>query len=212
REFMGEINFERRDQLLAIAHDASNKIVEEWKDINPNKEIAVLLFGSVAKGLVKRPEHKDPSNIDLAVIGDFSPEESEALFDAIRPYRADVQDMILQDCDEIESEDHNPGNLGVLVQNTEKMSNGHFSGAINHISAGAFALYDPSNMWNAIEEHTLTEMAKEQKTKRKKRHRAVIPEWRSFEKRLRNAEARVNERPQLNQSGVIYQQLELSVT
>ena len=55
RDFMDEIDFDRRNKLLGMAQEANHKIIEEWKGINPDKNIAVILFGSVAKGLVKNP-------------------------------------------------------------------------------------------------------------------------------------------------------------
>ena len=74
----------------------------------------------------------------MAVIGDITDNESERLFDAIRPYRTAIQEKILSDCDKVESDDTNPGNLGILIQHTDKLTNGHYSGAAAHIMAGLF--------------------------------------------------------------------------
>lgn len=210
REFMSDIDFDRRDHLLGMAYEASNKIVEEWRRINPDKDVAVILFGSVAKGLVKNPDHKDPSNIDMAVIGDITDDESEKLFDAIRPYRTSIQEKILIDCVEVESEDINPGNLGVLIQHTDKLTNGHYSGAAAHIMAGAFPLHDPQNIWTGIEHYALKKMSEEQNHKRQRRQALVIPEWRNFEPRIRYTENRKIEKPKLKTQGVIFEQLPLS--
>lgn len=210
RDFMDEIDFDRRNKLLGMAQEANHKIIEEWKGINPDKNIAVILFGSVAKGLVKKSDHKDPSNIDMAVIGDITDNESERLFDAIRPYRTAIQEKILSDCDKVESDDTNPGNLGILIQHTDKLTNGHYSGAAAHIMAGAFSLYDPQDIWTEIEQYALEKMAEEQKHKRQHRQTSVIPEWKSFERRIRYAEKRGVEKPILEPQGVIFEQLPLT--
>ncbi|MCL5970090.1 MAG: hypothetical protein M1450_01135, partial [Patescibacteria group bacterium] len=60
RKFMESVDYERRKELLEKAVHLSESIVASWKEINPDKPIAIILFGSVAKGLVKQTQNPDP--------------------------------------------------------------------------------------------------------------------------------------------------------
>ncbi|MDP2637616.1 MAG: nucleotidyltransferase domain-containing protein [Candidatus Levybacteria bacterium] len=163
-----EVDYDRREELLCMAHELTNHIISSWKRINPNTEIAVILFGSVAKGLVKKADHPDPSNIDLAVIGDISDEERTELYDRIRPKRKDVQRRIIANNPHISPEikqkaienqyvdrNENFGNAGVFIQTPEKVKKNNYSVGITYIKSNAQTLYDPSGIWQEIEKETL---------------------------------------------------------
>lgn len=155
RRFMENVDYERRKELLEKAVHLSESIVSSWKEINPDKPIAIILFGSVAKGLVKQTQNPDPSNIDLAVMGDINPEERERLMENIRPHRKTVQEWILQKVPFINSPERNPGNAGVIVQNSEKVKKDNLEPAKNYITSGAIALYDPEGIWKELETQAL---------------------------------------------------------
>lgn len=154
-EFMQNVDYERREELLQAARHLTEGIVGAWKQIDPKEDIAVLLFGSVAKGLVKREDHPDPSNVDLAVIGNIRPDQRVLLLDAIRPERERIREEILARVPVLHSKERNPGNAGVMVQHTDKLRNGEYYGARNYIASGAFALYDPTNIWGQMEQEAL---------------------------------------------------------
>jgi predicted nucleotidyltransferase len=153
--FMHDVDYDQREFLLGQAGDLTLGIVESWQQIAPDKPIAVVLYGSVAKGLVKRPDHPDPSNIDLTVIGDISPEQRLELMDSIRSRREKVRERILARVPKVDSREHNPGNAGVMVQHTDRLLNGGFYGARNYIASGAFALHDPKGIWKSIESEAI---------------------------------------------------------
>lgn len=153
--FMNEIDYKWRDMLEIMAQELTNEIVFKWHKINATKDIAVVLFGSVAKGLVKRPDHPDPSNIDLSVIGNINIYERERLFDAIRPRRKEIQRRITANCSAIETGKPNPGNAGVSIQNIEKLKKDCYEPARRYVASNAYALYDPSGIWKEIETEAL---------------------------------------------------------
>lgn len=166
--YMTTVDYQRRNELLQLARNLTSCIVKEWRKIDRHKPIAVILFGSVAKGLVRRGDHPDPSNIDLAVIGEFTEVEMESLFNAISTKRREAQQIILSSCPMIVSKEKNPGNAGVHIQSIKNMKSGDYAGAISHINAGGFAIYDSSNIWQKIEEEALIFMAKRAIDKRGK--------------------------------------------
>lgn len=155
QRFMESVDYERRDQLLGYAKELTEEIVSSWQTINSDEPIAVVLFGSVAKGLVKNCRDGDPSNIDLAVIGKIKDHEKDELFDAIRNKRKEIQERILSSCNEIDSPESNPGNAGVFIQDVSKIEKGKYGDARNYISSGAIALHDPSGIWERIEDRAL---------------------------------------------------------
>ncbi len=155
RAYMLDVDYDRREQLLTQAGKLTTHIVEKWREIDPTQEVAVLLFGSVAKGLVKRPDHPDPSNIDLAVIGNISDEQRDQLLTSIRPERDRLRDEILAGVPVLDSSERNPGNAGVMVQHVSKLTNGSYYGARNYIASGAIPLHDPTGIWRGIEREAL---------------------------------------------------------
>lgn len=168
KKFMEQVDFERRDELLGYSLELTDTIVSSWQQINPDKPIAVLLFGSVAKGLVKKADNSDPSNIDMGVIGNITDTERESLLDAIRPKRQEIQRKILGTCPEVDSNEPNPGNAGVLVQSINKVIDSRYGVARGYyISSGAIPLYDPEGIWREIEEKALQTQAEKIRRQRK---------------------------------------------
>lgn len=156
KEFMKVVDYERRKELLGMACELTDCIIDKWGIINPGKNIAVVLFGSIAKGLVKKSDHSDPSNIDLTVIGMFSPEEKELLFNEIRPKRTEIQERILKDCpNAADRAGLCVGNAGVHIQCPEKLIKNNYSGALEYIKSKATPLYDPSGIWRNLEKEAL---------------------------------------------------------
>lgn len=169
KKFMESVDYQRRRELLEKAGHLSESIVLSWSEINPDKPIAVILFGSVAKGLVKHTQNPDPSNIDLAVIGEISAEERERLMDSIRPHRKTVQEWILQRVPFINSSERNPGNAGVIIQNSEKLTKDNFEPAKNYITSGAIALHDPEGIWKELETQALNNTYERMSRKNKRK-------------------------------------------
>jgi hypothetical protein len=155
---MAEVCYERREELLLLAKDLTGVIVSEWGKISSDKDIAVVLFGSVARGLVRSREHPDPSNIDMSIIGNFSEEERLMLLDAIRPARQEIRLKIIKTCVGQEFSGIS-GNAGVYVQNVDKLINNKFACAKEYISSNAFSLHDPSGIWKMVEESALNHEA-----------------------------------------------------
>lgn len=171
-DFMKKVDYLKRDEMFGYAVDMSKHIVEKWREINSEIPVAVILFGSVAKGLVKSAENPDPSNIDLAVIGTISDSERERLYDSIRERRGEIQQNILSSHSEIDSPEDNPGNVGVIIQDTHKVINGNFTAAINYIASCATPLHDDAGIWQAIEDEALERSY--EKTKHKKKNSTLL--------------------------------------
>lgn len=166
--FMKDVDLEWRDQLLDMAYELTETIVQSWRKINTNSDIAVLLYGSVAKGLTKKPTHEDPSNIDMAVIGNIGDCERLDLYDAIRPKRQEIQQRILAKCPVVNSDEINPGNAGVTIQDLSRIRNNYYYGVRSYIAAGAKTLYDESGIWRNIEMEAIA-FARENTTPRGKK-------------------------------------------
>lgn len=158
--FMKEdVDYERREELRCMANELVGCIVSSWRTINPQKDIAIILFGSIAKGLVKRPDHPNPSNVDLAVIGNFTPEEKSELFDGIRFKRKEIQQRTINGNTNIDPSERNPGNAGVLIQTPDKLIVNDFSATRIYIRSNAQPLYDPAGIWKKIERRALEHFA-----------------------------------------------------
>ncbi len=157
KEFMSSVDYQRRQELYLLAEQMTECIVFEWKKINSQREIAVVIFGSIVRGLVKCPAHPDPSNIDMAVIGDISDCERSMLLDSIRPTRERVKNVVLSGCSNlIESLDQfKGGNAGVIVQNIQKLTVNSYSQTIEYIRANATPTYDPEGIWGKVENDAL---------------------------------------------------------
>ncbi len=159
-EFMQHVDYERRNTLLGYAKELSSCIVEKWETIAPEKPIAIVLFGSIARGLVKSPHHPDPSNIDLAVIGDFSEQERLDLFDAIRPKRLEMKREILSDCPNFNyNSTECSGNAGVHIQRSEKLIKNNFSLALEYMEGTTISLHDPSGIWEGLQKQAISYVA-----------------------------------------------------
>lgn len=162
-ELMESVDYSRRGELLNLAREFCNDIVDTWKGINPDKEIAVLLYGSVARGLVKNPNYPQPSDIDLTVIADFSEEERVQLRERIHPMRDAIREQVVKSCPNIlgvPPEDIRYA--GMMVQNTKKLTKNAFSDAIHYIGSCITPLYDPSRLWVNIESQALQFVANKQ--------------------------------------------------
>lgn len=164
QKFMAQdVDYERREVLLSMALELTSCIVNSWQAINPQKDIAIILFGSIAKGLVKRPSHPNPSNVDLAVIGDFTPEERDKLFDGIRCKRGEIQQKIIDGNPNIDPAETNPGNAGVFIQTPAKLTGNNFSATRVYVRSNAQALHDPAGIWKNIEKKALAHFAEMKK-------------------------------------------------
>lgn len=141
-EYMESVDMEWREHLFSVAQETADHIKEQAEKMGKEK-IAIVLFGSVAKGLTKSPDHSDPSNIDMVVIGDFLDEEKEELFDKVRPIRNEKAEEI--------------GNtVGVHIQDRSIFTKNNHNDALNYIASGATALYDPHAVWSNIESEALS--------------------------------------------------------
>lgn len=165
QRFMERVDPDRRNELYGLAVDLTEHIVSSWKRINPDKDIAVILYGSIAKGLVKKKDDPDPSNVDLAVLGDFTEEEREKLFDEIRCRRQEIGEILTKECTLIAEDNRGVkgGNAGVNIQNIEKLTKSKYGEVIKYVRSCAFALYDPANIWANLENEALGLHIAEQK-------------------------------------------------
>ena len=173
--FMTQVDPDRGETLKGYATELTEEIVSSWQNIAPEKPIAVVLFGSVARGLVKSQMHTDPSNIDLSVMGDINEEEREKLFDLIRPQRVSTQEKILKDCPDVQTGELNPGNAGVHIQHVDKLrKNGFHSTLYWYIASSAQALHDPDNVWGQLESDALDYYIKNKRRKWPREHTEYV--------------------------------------
>lgn len=170
QEYMAHVDYGRQEVLTRLAQELTSDIAYQWHRINPNSDIAILLFGSVAKGLVRNADHPDPSNIDLAVIGNIRDIEREKLFDRIKAKRSYVKGQILASCPSISSPEANPGNAGVIIQDISKVVKGDYNVARTYIAGGARPLYDPGSIWKPIETAALHSYESFVASKQRKKH------------------------------------------
>lgn len=147
--FMEDVDYEWREQLLKLSKVVAFGLVCAWGEIS-KKPIAVVLYGSIARGLVKRPDHPDPSNIDIAAIADFTDNEKEQLFDKIRPVREAMARYVKSKCPEI-THNSNGGNVGVHLNTIRSLEVANYSSTINLLQAAATPLYDPNDIWKRLE-------------------------------------------------------------
>lgn len=160
-KYMNSVDMEWREVLYDKANLISTQIVEQAKAIG-KEDFAILLFGSVAKGLTREKKHDDPSNIDLAVIGEFTDKEREGLLNRIRTIRGREEKEI-------------GNNVGVFVQTPVKLRKSNYGTALMYIGSSARALYDPRGIWSTLEEEALA--ANSNCKKEKKQNGDYIPKW-----------------------------------
>ena|SRR3989344_9266915 len=141
KKYMNSVDMKWRQSLYAKAILISEEVAAHARGIG-KEDFAILLFGSVAKGLTRSQHDADPSNIDLAVIGEFTDQDREELLNRIRPIR-----------DREEKEIGN--NVGVFVQTPEKLRKTNYSTAIMYIGSSARTLYDPKGIWADLEKEAL---------------------------------------------------------
>jgi len=170
-EFMDRVDYGRQYELIGLAYELTGAILDAWAEMTPgqDRDVAVILFGSVAKGLVKKPDDPDPSNIDLAVIGDFKDGERDILLNAIRPKRDEIGRKIRESVPHIESPESNPGNAGVFVQHTDKLEASAYGQARMYISSNAIAIHDPAGIWRGLETEALKELGRRMQAKEERR-------------------------------------------
>ena len=160
KEYMNHVDLKWREVLYQKANLISSQIVEQAKEMG-KEDFAVLIFGSVAKGLTRGQNHPDPSNIDLAVIGEFTEEEREELLNRIRPIRDNEEEKI-------------GSNVGVFVQTPDKLRKSNYGASLMYIGSSARALYDPKGMWAGLEKEALLATSDR---KGKKQNGTVVPKW-----------------------------------
>lgn len=153
-QYMASTDLSWRETLYFLATDVANFIVAQAREMgliknlrdaqtrNEDNDIAVLMFGSVAKRLSRTQEHQDPSNIDLAIIMPTSEGQKEEMFDRIRAKRAEVTAEI-------------GNNVGVHIQSANTIRQEDYSPATEYIKSSTRALYDQSRIWQTIEAEAL---------------------------------------------------------
>lgn len=88
-QFMDEVSPQWRDRLLEHTEFLSEEIKQACFSIG-SQRFAIILYGSLARNLTKDRTSEDPSNIDIAVVGEFSPKQKESILDSIRVARQQV--------------------------------------------------------------------------------------------------------------------------
>lgn len=139
--YMESVDLPWRKRLYQLAENVSDCIVQRAREIG-KEDIAVILFGSVAKALSRAQSDPDPSNIDMAVIGDFTDPEKRELFNRIRPCRDQGKEII-------------GNNIGVHIQTVEKLRKNQYCTALEYIGSSARTLYDPKGIWDELEREAL---------------------------------------------------------
>lgn len=153
---MESVDYQRRYELIQLAMELTSHIVETWSTMNPHKDIAVLLYGSVAKSLVKKSDHESPSDIDLTVIGDLTDSERLGLRNAIQAKRENIRERILTKCTNVQEEAWDDIRYaGTMVQHTSKLTKNRYSDALAYIGSCTRPLHDPSGIWQRIEQGAL---------------------------------------------------------
>jgi predicted nucleotidyltransferase len=172
--FMRDVDYVRRDELFGMAVELSEVIAIKWQETNPPAPIAIILYGSVAKGLVRHPDHPDPSDIDLAVIGTFSDRQQEVLRHRIADKVEEIHDRVVATAPGISSENRERFYACVKMQHRDKLTKNNFSTALNYIQAGAVTLHDPSGLWHSIEQEALGSLQFREKPKHRRQPKQVF--------------------------------------
>jgi len=149
KAFMAVVDYEWGSHLLELSREFAAFLVLSWKVVSV-KPVSVILYGSISRGLVKRPDHPDPSNIDIAVIADFTDCEKEQFFDKIRPSREAIRGYILSKTPAI-NPDSKGGNVGIHLNTIRSLEVSNYSSTINYLQAAAVPLYDPDRIWERLE-------------------------------------------------------------
>jgi hypothetical protein len=171
RKLMGVVDYNYRNELFGYSLDMS-KIIQNAIYTMPSyfdKYYAILLFGSIPRGLVKRPGYFDPSNIDIAVIGNFNSSERDYIFDHIRQDRHDLQDYMLRQNKMWRMPFEQRCNVGVHIQDQGKITGNSFSTALQYISSCAYPLYDNYHVWSEIESDAIAYYNKKFEKKRERK-------------------------------------------
>lgn len=142
--YMCRVDLGWRGELLKEAEDVTSVIRKSVLKATGflDEDFAIILFGSVAKGLSRRRMDEDPSNIDLSVIGNFSEDQRTDIFDGIRAVRERGRMRI-------------GNNIGVFIQTPEKLIKDFYAPLIQFIGSCAYPLHDPGNIWKHLEEEAL---------------------------------------------------------
>ncbi|EKD91496.1 MAG: hypothetical protein ACD_30C00003G0007 [uncultured bacterium] len=186
--YMDGVSPQWRDRLMGWSHEMTEAIKDACLDIGIDR-FGVILHGSVAKNLAKQRTDADPSNIDLAVIGDISVDEGEEIKNIIRGARERITTRIrvAESCrcvglrcvcaSEVSlSKPSNPiERVGVLVQDIETLRKNDYYQARMFMSSCARVMYDPFDLWKALELEAVPSMAKFNMT-RAERKRVMVEE------------------------------------
>lgn len=143
-EYMTKVDLSWRQELLKEACSMTDAIRTSVPEVTTacDGDFAVIIFGSISRGLTRNRENEDPSNIDLSIIGNFSEDDRIAIFNRIRPTRDQIAARI-------------GNNVGVFVQTHDKLIKNGYGAMIQYIGACAYALYDPNHIWSKLEEEAL---------------------------------------------------------
>lgn len=141
--YMTRVDLEWRENLLKEANLMAGVIRNSAAELGfVDEEFAIILFGSIPRGLSRARTDEDPSNIDLSVIGNFSDYDREAILNRIKPTRDEIGRKI-------------GNNTGVFVQNKYRLTRENYQPVIQFIGACAEPLYDPGGIWQHLEKEAL---------------------------------------------------------
>lgn len=173
--YMAAVSTEWGAKLTDDAIKMGQELAEASRSMGKD-QFAVVLYGSTARGLVKCPKHRDPSNIDMAIIGDFNLDERSSVLDKVRPLRESISSQILieeksRSCScqgEYAGEDAHgfvtatyskePGSecnqtdngfkrVGIHVMNIQAIRSDQYSGLRRIITACAYPIIEEGEMW-----------------------------------------------------------------
>lgn len=143
-DYRNRVDMVWRGALLHEAMYMAYAIKEAVKQVTgfAEEEFAILLFGSIARGLSRSRQDADPSNLDITVIANFTEDQREQVFYIIRPNRERGRERIRN-------------NIGVCLQTPSKFTNDHYALTLELIGSCAQPLHDPGNLWGQLEQEAL---------------------------------------------------------
>ncbi len=141
--YMSRVNLEWRETLLKEANLMARVIRNSAVELGfADEEFAIILFGSIPRGLSRTRTDEDPSNIDLSLIGNFSDYDREAILNRIKPTRDEIGGKI-------------GNNTGVFVQSGDRLKRENYQPVVQFIGACAEPLHDPGGIWQRLEKEAL---------------------------------------------------------
>ncbi len=179
QRFMTQVDHDWRETLYDRALDLTGSIQNAAREIGVQR-FAVVLYGSVARNLVKRPGHPDPSNIDIAVVGSISCQEKDEMYRLIRNDREEVTTRIKDEeknaiearteglaldrvtkakLGRIDREIDPIGRAGVIIRSVPAVKESDYDLVLWYMAGCGQPLYDHDGLWAQLEHEAMPHLA-----------------------------------------------------